>query len=152
MGTVTYPDEKVAKFISLNFIPVQIQVSNAELMQKYAVKWTPTILVLDADGREQFRSVGFFGPDELIAALMVGKGHWYLATAQFPEAQGMFEEVQRVYPQSEAAAEAIFFNGVNLYKMTHDPKKLRECYELLAAKFPQSSWTKQASHYRLINQ
>src|SRR4030042_486219 len=150
MGAVTYPDERVAKFISLNFIPVQIQTTNTEMMQKYVVKWTPTSLVVDADGREHFRAVGFFAPDEMIATFMVGKGHWYLDTEQYPEAQGMFEEVQRVYPESEAAAEAIFFNGVNRYKMTHDPKKLRECYDLLSAKFPQSSWTKQAAHYRLI--
>ena len=142
----------MAKFVSLNFIPVQIQTSNTEMMGKYVVKWTPTLVVVDADAREHYRAVGFFAPDDFLAALMVGKGHWYLDNEQYPEAQGMFEEVQRAYPESDAAAEAIFFNGVNRYKMTHDPKLLRECYEMLTAKFPQSSWTKQASHYRLIGQ
>lgn len=141
----------MAKFISLNFIPVQVQTTNAELMEKYVVKWTPTLIVLDADGREHFRAVGFFTPDDLIASFMVGKGHWYLDTEQFPEAQAMFEEAQRVYPENEAAAEAVFFNGVTRYKMTHDPKKLRESYDLLTAKFPKSLWTKQAAHYRLIS-
>ena len=151
MGAVTYPDEKAAKFIDLNFIPVQIPTSNAALMEKYVVKWTHTLLVLDADGREHYRAVGFFTPDELIASFMVGKGHWYLDTQQFSEAKAMFEEVQAVYPESEAAAEAIFFNGVNRYNMTHDPKVLRESYEALTVKFPQSMWTKQAAHYRLIS-
>lgn len=151
MGAVTYPDEKAARFIDLNFIPVQIPVTNAELMAKYVVKWTPTLLVLDGEGREHYRAVGFFTPDELIASFMVGKGHWYLDNEQFTEAKAMFEEVQAVYPESEAAAEAIFFNGVNLYKMTHDPKVLRAAHDVLAAKFPKSMWTKQAAHYRLIN-
>jgi len=151
MGAVTYPDEKAARFVDLNFIPVQVPTTNTELMAKYVVKWTPTLLVVDADGREHYRGVGFFTPDELIASFMVGKGHWYLANEQFPEAQGMFEEVQAAYPQSEAAAEAVFFNGVNRYKMTHNPKVLREAYDTLSAKFPQNMWTKQAAHYRLIN-
>jgi hypothetical protein len=35
--------------------------------------------------------------------------------------------------------------------MSHDPKPLREAYDQLKAKFPQSTWTKQADHYRLIS-
>jgi hypothetical protein len=35
--------------------------------------------------------------------------------------------------------------------MSHDPKNLREAYDELTAKFPTSSWTKQADHYRLIS-
>ncbi len=51
MGTVTYPNEGVSKFVELNFIPVQIEITNKELTDKYSVTWTPTILVLDAEGR-----------------------------------------------------------------------------------------------------
>ena len=151
MGAVTYPDERVARFIDLNFIPVQIQTSNAEMVSRYTVSWTPTLLVLDADGKEHYRTVGFFTPEDLIATFMTGKGRWYMDTEQYPEAQGMFEEVQAAYPGSEAAAEAIFFHGVTRYKMTHNAKSLREAYDTLAAKFPNSMWTKQAAHYRLIN-
>jgi outer membrane protein assembly factor BamD (BamD/ComL family) len=95
--------------------------------------------------------VGFFAPDDLIATLTLGKGHWCLGTEQFPEARAMFEEVLACYPDTEAAAEAIFFGGVTRYKISHDPKALREAYDLLTSKFPQSMWTKQATHYRLIN-
>ena len=151
MGAVTYPDQKVARFIDLNFIPVQVQTSNTELMDKFVVKWTPTLVVLDGEGREHYRAVGFFTPDDLIASFMVGKGHWYLDTEQFPEAQAMFEEVMANYPDNEAAAEAIFFKGVTRYKMTHDPKNLREAYDTLMEKYPQSMWARQAAHYRLIN-
>ncbi|MFI5331820.1 MAG: hypothetical protein ACHQ2F_12435 [Desulfobaccales bacterium] len=37
------------------------------------------------------------------------------------------------------------------FKLSHDPKFLRETYDQLTAKFPQSTWAKQADHYRLIN-
>ncbi len=151
MGAVTYPDQKVASFIDKNFIPVQIPVSNTALMGKYNVTWTPTILVVDADGKEHFRRVGFHAPDDLIAAFMTGKGRWYFDLEQFPEAKGMFEEVQVAYPGTEAAAEAIFFNGVTGYKMNHEPKFLRLASDTLKEKYPDSQWTKQASVYQLID-
>jgi len=151
MGAVTYPDEKVARFISTHFIPVQIPVSNTLLTDKYVVKWTPTILAVDAEGKEHYRTVGFFAPDDLIAAFMTGKGRWHLDLDHYQEAKAVFEEVQTAFPGSEAAAAAVFFNGVNQYKMTHDPKFLRYAYDLLTDQYPNSSWTKQASVYRLID-
>jgi tetratricopeptide (TPR) repeat protein len=150
MGAVTYPSEAVARFVDYNFIPVQIQVSNTALMQKYAVSWTPTILVLDADGQEHFRSVGFLAPEEFIATFQVGKGRYFLDTEQYPEAQAMFEEVISQSPQANAVPEAIFFLGVSRYKHTHDPKPLREAYDTLTAKYPHSDWAKRAEPYKLI--
>jgi len=121
------------------------------MMQKYAVSWTPTLIVLDADGREHYRAVGFFTPEDLIATFMAAKGRWALDTDQLAAARALFEEVISCYPDKDAAAEAIFFLGVAKYKMSHDPKMLREAYDQLKARFPQSMWTKQADHYRLID-
>ena len=150
MGAVVYPNENVARFVDLNFIPVQIPFTNAKLMEKYVVKWTPTILVVDADGREHYRMVGFATPEDFIANFMVGKGRWYMGEEQWTEAEAMFDEAISNYPESDAAAEALFFRGVSQYKRTHDPKFLRASYEELTAKFPRNMWTKQADHYRLI--
>ena len=152
MGAVTYPNDKVVKFVDYNFVPVQIQTSNTALMEQFKVTWTPTIIVLDADGNEVHRVVGFFAPEEFIPSFMVGKGKWHFNAEQHPEAQAMFEEALREYPDSGAAAEAVFFTGVSRYKMTHDPKPLRAAYETLTAKFPGSEWTKRAAPYRLIPQ
>ncbi len=151
MGAVTYPDERVAKFLSLNFVPVQLQSSDSAMMQKFAVSWTPTLIVLDADGREHYRAVGFFTPEDMIATFLTAKGRWSLDTDQLAEARAIFEEVIACYPDHNAAAEALFFLGVARYKMSHDPKPLREAYDELKDKFPQSMWAKQAEHYRLIN-
>jgi outer membrane protein assembly factor BamD (BamD/ComL family) len=121
------------------------------MMQKFAVSWTPTLIVLDADGREHYRSVGFFTPEDMIATFMAAKGRWALDTDQLTDARALFEEVISLYPDKDAAAEALFFLGVAKYKMSHDPKPLRETYDQLKARFPQSMWTKQADHYRLID-
>ena len=39
MGAVAYPDEKVAKFVDYNFVPVQIEISNTALVQQFQVNW-----------------------------------------------------------------------------------------------------------------
>jgi hypothetical protein len=150
MGAVTYPNDKVVKFVDYNFVPVQIEVSNTALMNEFKVTWTPTIIVLDADGSEVHRVVGFLPPEEFIPNFMVGKGKWYFNADQHPEAQGMFDEALENFPNSDAAAEAIFFKGVSRYKASHNPKPLREAYDMLTAKFPGSEWTKRAAPYRLI--
>lgn len=141
----------MAKFLSLNFVPVQLQSSNTAMMQKFSVSWTPTLIVLDAEGREHYRAVGFFTPEDMIATFMAAKGRWALDTDQLADARALFEEVISSYPDKDAAAEALFFLGVAKYKLSHDPKPLRETYDQLTARFPQSMWTKQADHYRLID-
>jgi thioredoxin-related protein len=150
MGAVTYPNPGVAKFVDLNFIPVQVEVSNKELMEKYNVSWTPTILVLDADGKEHYRSVGFLQPDVFIATFELGKARYYLDLEQFAEARALLEELITRCPVPEVVPEAIFFQGVAAYKHTHDPKPLRAAYDTLTAKYPQSEWAKRAEPYKLI--
>ncbi len=151
MGAVTYPTEGMGSFIDLNFLPVQVEVSNQSLMEKYGVSWTPTILVLDADGKEHYRTVGYIPPEEFIPLFMVGKARWALDTGQLAEARAILEEMLGRCPHPRAAAEAIYFLGVAQYKMTHDPKPLRTAYEELKAKFPESEWFRRAEPYVQIS-
>jgi tetratricopeptide (TPR) repeat protein len=152
MGAVTYPDQEVAKFVDLHFIPVQIETSeqNQALMQQYGVSWTPSLFVLDAEGKSHYSTVGFIPPDEFVPTFMVGKARWYFDTGQLAEARAHLEEMLSRYPHPNAAAEAIFFLGVTKYKMTHDPKPLKAAYEELKSKYPQSEWTKRADPYKLL--
>ncbi|MFZ5447670.1 MAG: thioredoxin fold domain-containing protein [Thermodesulfobacteriota bacterium] len=151
MGAVTYPNEKVVKFVDYNFVPVQINVANKTLTAQYNVTWTPTIIILDADGNEAHREVGFLPPEEFIPTFMVAKGKWYFNNDQHTEAQAMFDEALRDYPDSIAAAEGLYFMWVSRFKATHDPKYLRQAYDALTAKFPTSEWAKRAAPYRLIS-
>lgn len=151
MGAVTYPTEGMGSFIDLNFLPVQVEVSSQALMEKYGVSWTPTILVLDADGKEHYRTVGYIPPEEFIPLFMVGKARWALDTGQLAEARAILEEMLGRCPHPRAAAEAIYFLGVARYKMTHDPKPLRTAYEELKAKFPESEWFRRAEPYVQIS-
>lgn len=141
----------MGNFIDFNFIPVQVQVDNKALMEKYGVSWTPTILVLDADGKEHYRTVGYVPPEEFMPLFMVGKARWYLDTEQYAEARATLEEMMTRCPHPRAAAEAIYFLGVAKYKMEHDPKPLRAAYDELKSKYPDSEWVRRAEPFSQIN-
>jgi hypothetical protein len=151
MDAVTYPDEKVAAFVQGETIPLRVAFNHEPLARDFAVKWTPTLVMLDQDGTEHQRSVGFLGPDELIPWLLLGIGKTYFNTEKFEESLTVLGRLLATYPGSDCAPEAIFLRGVALYKSSHDPKPLRAAYDKLTADYPQSEWTKRAYPYRLIN-
>ena len=111
MGAVTYPNDKVVKFVDYNFVPVQIETSNTALMNQFKVNWTPTIIVLDADGNEVHREVGFLAPEEFIPTFMVAKGKYYFNAEAHPEAQGMFDEALQGLPRQRRGGGGRLFPG-----------------------------------------
>jgi tetratricopeptide (TPR) repeat protein len=121
------------------------------LSSEFNIKWTPTLIVLDPDGKERHRIVGFVSADELIPSLLLGMGKSYFEQDRFSEALSSIEKLLREYPKSGAAPEGIYLRGVCLYKSTNNPKPLKEAYEQLKDQYPESEWTKRAYPYRLIN-
>lgn len=150
MGAVTYPDHEVINFVSENMIPLQVLSDIQPLSTDFNVKWTPTLVTLDTDGKEHHRTVGFLSPEELIPSLLLGMGKSYFETDRFGEAITNLERLLEKYPKSDSAAEAIYLRGVSRYKSTNDPEPLKAAYEQLAADYPSSEWTKRAYPYRLL--
>jgi tetratricopeptide (TPR) repeat protein len=150
MDAVTYPVEEVAAFVEQNVIPLRVAFDNVPLGTRFNVKWTPTLVTLDTDGVERHRTVGFIGPDELIPSLLLGLGKSDFESERFDDAIAKFNRILSLYPKSSAAAEAVFLRGVALYKNTRQPRPLKEAYQTLVAKYPDSEWTKRAYPYRLI--
>ncbi len=149
MGAVTYPDKRVAEFITGRMVPVQV-VSDHPLAGEFDIKWTPTIIVLDYYGKEHQRTVGFLPPEEFVPALMLGMGKIDFETGQFEAAIRHFDTLLAEYPGSHAAPEAIYLRGVSGYKASHDPAPLKEAYERLKAGYPTSEWVKRAEPYGLL--
>jgi hypothetical protein len=155
MNTGPYSDEKVQKFIQENFVPLKSQCfwdKPTDLMKKYEIKWTPTFLVHDSDGKEHHRFVGYVPSDDLLAQLGLAKGKIFFNKDRFPEAIEQFQTVMDHHPKAGATPEAVFLFGVAGYKHTHDPKPLRKAYDLLTAKYPQSEWARRADAYSAIPQ
>ena len=150
MGAVTYPDAKVIAFIEQSLVPIQVAFDAKPLSDDFTIKWTPTMIILDSEGKEHHRVVGFLPPEEFIPSMMLGIAKSHFDRGNITEAISVLEKVLAGYPKSDSAPEAIYLKGVAGYKSTHDPKPLKEAYEKLQAAHPSSEWTKRASPYRLL--
>jgi tetratricopeptide (TPR) repeat protein len=150
MDAVTYPNPAVIEFIQTRMVSLQVAYNAQPLATEFNVKWTPTLVTLDLDGKEHHRTVGFLSPEELIPSLMLGMAKCDFDRERFAEAISALEELLAKYPKSDSAPEAIYLRGVSRYKSTHDTKPLKETYERLQQKYPSSEWTKRASPYRLL--
>jgi hypothetical protein len=154
MNTGPYSDEKVRKFLEEQYIPLRslcIWEKPTGLMERFGIKWTPTFLVLDTEGKEHHRFVGYVPSDDLLAHLGLGMGKILFDTDRMEEAIAQLQTVVQRHPDAGATPEAVFFLGVAGYKHTHDAKELRRAYETLKAKYPQSEWARRADPYSAIS-
>ena len=150
MDAVTYPDERVTEFLQKNMIPLRVAFDAQPLSTDFNIKWTPTLITLDSDGKEHHRTVGFLPPEELIPSLMLGIAKSYFDREKFIEALSTLDKLLKDHPKSDSAPEAIYLQGVCRYKNTREAKPLKEAYEQLQAHYSSSEWTKRAYPYRLL--
>ena len=140
-----YPDEKVASFVTENFIPVRIHVKEQpQNFERFGAQWTPTIMLLDPDGAQRHKIEGFLPADEFLAQLELGLAHAAFARNDFADAAQRFGTIA-TRDDNDVAPEAIYWSGVSRYKQTNDPTALVETNQKLSSRFPGSSWAKKAS-------
>lgn len=150
MDAVTYPHPDVSAFINGSVVPLRLPFDHKPLAEQFQVKWTPTLVTLDADGKEHHRTVGFLPPEELIPSLLLGKAKVGFDLDNFESAIKTLENILKAHPKTNSAPEAIFLHGVSRYKSTHDAKPLKEAYEKLQTEYADSEWTQRAYPYRLL--
>jgi hypothetical protein len=154
MNTGPYSEEKVRGFLEERFIPLRSECfwdNPTEPMRRFGIKWTPAFMVLDGDGREHHRFLGYVPSDDLLANLGVGLGKIHYDNDRMAEAMAQFQVVIDRHPDAGPTPEAVFLRGVAEYKLTHDAKALRRVYETLKARYPQSEWTRRADPYSAIS-
>jgi hypothetical protein len=150
MDAVAYIDPEIISFVNGNLIPLRLAAADPVLGPKYRVKWTPTLLLLDADGVEQYRTLGFYPPKDLIPSLLLGMGKTCFNRPDRPAACGYFQRIMNDFPKNPLAPEAVFLNGVSLYIEGHDVANLIGIYDRLAAVYPESPWLTRALPYSLL--
>jgi len=153
MNTDTYSQDAVVDFLLQNFIPVRSQCffdHFTAMMRRYQVKWTPTFLVLDQDGREHHRVVGFLHPEDFMGQLQLGKAKLLYDQDRLDKAASEFQTVIDRFPKTAAAEEATFLLGVTGYKRTHQAGELKKGWEKLSQDYPQSDWTRRAKPYSAL--
>jgi hypothetical protein len=150
MGTVTYPDSRVAEFVNSRMVPIQMLYDAQPFASTYNIKWTPTMIVLDGEGKEHHRIVGFLPPDEFIPALLLGIGKTAFDADELDKAMTDLDKVVTAYPRSAAAPEAMYLRGVVQFKKSHQAEPLKEAFEQLKRDYPASEWAKRAAPYGLL--
>jgi Tfp pilus assembly protein PilF len=128
--------------VSDQFIPVRQHVkTHPEAMERWGAQWTPTIMIVDANGKERHRIEGFLETEPFFAQLQLGLAQAKFAAQNWDDAERLFEEVARS-GDADAAPEAAYWAGVTRYKRSGDPTALGETHTRLNKDFPGTSWAK----------
>ncbi len=106
--------------------------------------WTPTVLLLDFDGKERARLEGYLPNNDLSATLRNGLGRIAFVNKKYADAQHWYGEVIAHYGDTHMAAEAMFWRAVAQYKDTNDHTVLGKVAEALQCAHPSSIWTSKA--------
>ena len=145
-----WPDERVVKFVNENFIPARVHVKeDAEAFkrfgERYNAHWTPTVLELDSNGEEFYRLEGFLPVDDFLAQLKLGRAHMDFKQGKWADAEKRFREIADNLPNTDAAAEALYWAGVSRYKATNDATALKDTAKAFTQRYKDSSWAKKSS-------
>ena len=147
MDAVTYPQDEVALFINQHLIPVKIHIDDhPDLTEKYRVPWTPTYIILGADGTEHYRETGYLPPKDFLAHMNLALGRAAFEDRDFPAAAGFFQTIVDRYGGSEVVPEALYFLGVSRNRMKGGSSDDRKAiWKRLLEEHPKSDWAKKAS-------
>jgi TolA-binding protein len=136
----------VAALIDQNMIPVKVHIKEQPAsFHRFEANWTPTMVVMDSEGHERYRFVGYLPPDEYQAQIMMGLGKTLFAHKKWNDAERWFRQIVDQFPNSEVAPEALYWVGVCRYKATNDHHKLEETARQFTQHYQQSSWAKRSS-------
>jgi hypothetical protein len=145
-----YPDDRVVRYIQDHFIPARVHVKHQaddfrRFGERYQAQWTPTILILGPESDERHRIEGFLDRDEFLAQLALGLARNEFKDAKWPDAERRFEDVVAQFPNTEAAAEALYWAGVSRYKATNDNAALADTARAFRQRYQDSVWAKKSS-------
>lgn len=115
------------------------------MWKRFDVRWTPTVLVMDPDGKEGRRVEGFLPADELLGQLELGLGYLAVERKDWPGARTEFERVVQQFPETSAAPEALYWAGVSKYSGSHDATALKELGREFKERYSDTAWAKRAS-------
>jgi TolA-binding protein len=127
-------------------VPVKFHIrERKDMFDRFRAQWTPTHLVVDADGNEIHRIEGFLPTEDFLVQLEMGRARAEFSARRYREAERRFRAIVTHHSDSTWAAEARYWAGVSSYKATQDPQSLRETAVALREGWPDSEWTRKSS-------
>ena len=98
------------------------------------------MIILDPNGEERFRLEGYLPRDEFRAHLEMALARVAFMSKNWADAERRYAAVLERFPQSKAAPEALYWQGVSHYKATNDHTVLGELPGQFQDKYPESVW------------
>lgn len=137
MGTVTYPDPKVAAELNDKFVPVKLEsAKHGEVARKMNVRWLPGLVVCDPDERPAHVQIGFLPPADFLDEVTFGRAIVAMGEKRYDEADALFSAVAE--RSGERAADAIYWRGISAYRQSKDVKDYRKHWSVLVERWPSS--------------
>jgi hypothetical protein len=131
----------VSSFIDENFVALEAHIKeHPAYFHRFDALWTPTVLILDSDGKERWRIEGYLPKEEFRAHLELGLARVAFTKKRWADAERRYAEVLDRYPDSKSAPEALYWRGVSHYKATNDHTVLGELPGQFKEKYPDSVW------------
>jgi hypothetical protein len=122
-------------------VPLEAHIKEHPVyFHRFDALWTPTVIILDPNGKERFRIEGYLPKDEFRAQLELSLARVAFMSKDWAGAERRYAEVLEHYPKSKAAPEALYWKGVSHYKASNDHTVLGELPGQFQEKYPDSSW------------
>ena len=132
--------------VTTRFVPVKAHIKEQkQIFERFNAQWTPTQIVLDADGVERHRIEGFLPVDDFLAQLELGLGKLHFQHQNYGEAEEHLRTVCESFPHAGAAPEACYWAGVSAYKRSNEARHLGSTATALKERYPESEWARKAS-------
>ena len=96
------------------------------------------MLIMDPNGVERYRIEGYLPVEEFRAQLELGLARVAFMSKDWAEAERRYTELIDRYPNTKAAPEALYWEGVSHYKGTNDHTVLGELPAEFEQKYPDS--------------
>ena len=138
------------RFVNEHFIAARVHPRDnpddfKKYGQQYSAQWTPIVLELDSEGAEHSRIEGFLPADDFLGQLMLGWARIAFDAGQWAEAERRYREIVDRLPNTEAAAEALYWAGVAPYKASGNPASLKATGDAFKQRYQGTAWAKKAS-------
>ena len=111
---------------------------------RFDALWTPSVLLLDAEGKERARVEGYLPNQEFVAALEDGLGRIAFAHKNYADAERWYGDVLTRFAKTHAAPEAMYWRAVAHYRATNDHTALEKVAGDLRNTYPNSVWAMKA--------
>jgi tetratricopeptide repeat protein len=120
-------------------VPLEAHIKeHPAYFHRFDALWTPTVLILDPNGKERYRLEGYLPTDEFRVQLEMALARVAFMSKDWAEAERRYGAVLEHHPESKAAPEALYWKGVSHYKATNDHTVLGDLPGQFQEKYPDS--------------